>query len=384
MCTANPSANPTPQVTLLDSLLVDEREKVHAKNLHGADADALKATRDRHFPRGELDDGGGAIPPIAAGLLPSDGRDGSPGATPEDFTLVDVVVDAMPLETIEYPEGVLGFADWLEARFKVRAGELVWKRTTLGVSLSAALSSSHASPTKPAPGAQTQIELARGVYRFVVRRACFPDDGSWGGCVKALLFAGGEGAAKLEATLLQGPAGTWSERVATLFTLLAKACHLEAVRGLTASAAPAAQRTDPLWLCAGDCSGLLAPRGPVAGADSDSAQPLLERGQDRGPLAAAGLRCRGAGAWPRRVLSPPRAPAADVCAAERALVALTAVRDCAAVLGAAVVLCALLRCRLSPTHARPERGHGSAVRRRVPAGRSARRRRASGLQVRLM
>ena len=42
-----------PQVTNLDSLLVDEKEKVHAQNLHGADAEGLKRTRDHFFPHGE-------------------------------------------------------------------------------------------------------------------------------------------------------------------------------------------------------------------------------------------------------------------------------------------------------------------------------------------
>jgi hypothetical protein len=60
-------------VSALDSVTVDEREKVAAQNLHGADAAALKVTRAAAFPRGELDDGGGALPPIAAGLLASDG-----------------------------------------------------------------------------------------------------------------------------------------------------------------------------------------------------------------------------------------------------------------------------------------------------------------------
>lgn len=42
-----------PQVTNLDSLLVDEKEKVHAQNLHGADAEGLKHTRDYYFPHGK-------------------------------------------------------------------------------------------------------------------------------------------------------------------------------------------------------------------------------------------------------------------------------------------------------------------------------------------
>ena len=74
---------------------------------------------------------------------------------------------------------------------------------------------------------QTHLELARAIWRFIVRRVRFPDKGSWGGSVQAPLFGP---KSNLEVALLQGATGTWSERVATLFCLLAKACHLEAVR----------------------------------------------------------------------------------------------------------------------------------------------------------
>jgi hypothetical protein len=127
--TLNLSANPTqkcmdyrlhivfllPQVINLDGLLVDEREKVHAQNLHGADAEGLKRTRDHYFPHGELDDGGGAIPPIAAGLLPDQGRGiVSNSSGPEDFARIDALVDALPLSSMA--EGVRAFADILQVR----------------------------------------------------------------------------------------------------------------------------------------------------------------------------------------------------------------------------------------------------------------------------
>ena len=98
------------QVTSLDSLLVDECEKVHAHNLHGADAAALRATRAQFFPDGELDDGGGAIPPLAAGLLASDGTEG--GA--EAAARADGVADGAPLAAAM--GGVLPFADYLKVR----------------------------------------------------------------------------------------------------------------------------------------------------------------------------------------------------------------------------------------------------------------------------
>jgi hypothetical protein len=104
-----------PQVTSLDNVLVDEREKVHAQNLHGADAAVLKVTRERFFPHGELDDGGGAVPPMAAGLLPSDGRESildSDG--PTDCGRIDGFVDSMPPTIIA--NGLLTFADFLRVR----------------------------------------------------------------------------------------------------------------------------------------------------------------------------------------------------------------------------------------------------------------------------
>ena len=104
-----------PQVTSLDAVRVDEREKVHAQNLHGAEAAALKATRDALFPHGELDDGGGAVPPMAAGLLPSDGRECASGAErPENFASLDAFVDGIPASAIS--SGVLTFADLLRVR----------------------------------------------------------------------------------------------------------------------------------------------------------------------------------------------------------------------------------------------------------------------------
>lgn len=73
---------------------------------------------------------------------------------------------------------------------------------------------------------KTHLELARAVYRWIVRNAMFPRDGQWGQSVSAPLFPEHE---DLEEALLYGVSGTWSERVAALFVAMAKACHLEAV-----------------------------------------------------------------------------------------------------------------------------------------------------------
>ena len=56
-----------PQVISLNGLPVESKEKVHAANMHSADAEALRLIRRKYFPTGELDDGGGAIPPASAG-----------------------------------------------------------------------------------------------------------------------------------------------------------------------------------------------------------------------------------------------------------------------------------------------------------------------------
>lgn len=73
---------------------------------------------------------------------------------------------------------------------------------------------------------KTQLELARAVYRWLVRNVTFPEDEMWGQSVTAPLLPGHD---DIEEKLCMGSTGTWSERVALLFVSLAKACHLEAV-----------------------------------------------------------------------------------------------------------------------------------------------------------
>lgn len=57
------------QVSLLNGAAVSYIEKVDAANMAGAEAEGLMAIRKQYFPQGELDDGGGAVPPTAAGML---------------------------------------------------------------------------------------------------------------------------------------------------------------------------------------------------------------------------------------------------------------------------------------------------------------------------
>lgn len=52
---------------------VSVREKVDAGNMVGASTDGLVIIRRHFFPHGELPDGGGAVPPTAAGTPCGDG-----------------------------------------------------------------------------------------------------------------------------------------------------------------------------------------------------------------------------------------------------------------------------------------------------------------------
>lgn len=52
---------------MLNGSAVSSEEKVDAANMAGAAAEGLLAIRQHYFVAGELDDGGGAVPPTAAG-----------------------------------------------------------------------------------------------------------------------------------------------------------------------------------------------------------------------------------------------------------------------------------------------------------------------------
>jgi hypothetical protein len=56
------------QLQQLDGVEVAVGEKVEVSNLVGAATDELVLIRKHFFPHGELEDGGGAIPPTAAGV----------------------------------------------------------------------------------------------------------------------------------------------------------------------------------------------------------------------------------------------------------------------------------------------------------------------------
>lgn len=55
------------QLRQLDGIEVSVVERVEANNMAGGATDGLMTIRHRYFPKGELEDGGGAVPPTAAG-----------------------------------------------------------------------------------------------------------------------------------------------------------------------------------------------------------------------------------------------------------------------------------------------------------------------------
>jgi hypothetical protein len=55
------------QLRQLNGMEVTVVEKVDAGNIVGAATDGLVLIRQQFFPHGELEDGGGAVPPTAAG-----------------------------------------------------------------------------------------------------------------------------------------------------------------------------------------------------------------------------------------------------------------------------------------------------------------------------
>jgi hypothetical protein len=52
----------------------------------------------RHFPAGELDDGGGAMLPICAGLLPSAAEEEVEAAPSDPYLLADVWAQSLGLQ----------------------------------------------------------------------------------------------------------------------------------------------------------------------------------------------------------------------------------------------------------------------------------------------
>ncbi|WIA19886.1 hypothetical protein OEZ85_005786 [Tetradesmus obliquus] len=171
-----------PQVSLLNGSAVSSEEKVDAANMAGAAAEGLLAIRQHYFVAGELDDGGGAVPPTAAGLTPSRAEE---ECSCRDADVMFEAIDA-------------------------------W-----------------ASKDEP----WAQLQLARACYSWVVShvqlpRGCDVESGAdvhtWD--VGLLFFGEEEEQQLLHQALLPGHSGTLAECVSQLLVQLVLACHMEAVQ----------------------------------------------------------------------------------------------------------------------------------------------------------
>ncbi|MEW5311362.1 MAG: hypothetical protein WDW38_003083 [Sanguina aurantia] len=184
-----------PQVTMLDGQPVEAKEKVLAANMHGADAEGLRLIRRRYFPDGELDDGGGALPPTSAGLIASAAEEETEGGGPGGAL-----------------EGALLRVDaWARG---VKTGTAMTSVNPV-VALADALAS---------VCGEDQLLRARVVHEWVVGNVALPPrSDTW--LATPPLFR----SPAVESALLGGVGGNWAERVAWLFTTLARACELEAV-----------------------------------------------------------------------------------------------------------------------------------------------------------
>ncbi len=219
-----------PQVSTLDDAPVSAQEKVLSANMHGADAEDLRRIRRAFFPNGELDDGGGAIPPPSAGLVASSAEEeiADAPAVSAAFLRIDAWARSIPVpRSANEPDALLSEEDLAPEASEVRVSS---PRQAGAVLLALA---SHLGST-----CSDQLQLARVCLEWVASHIAPPADGP--DSVSAPLFddpardpaaaAAGLGGTPLpERLLIRGQKGTWAERAATLFILLAKACELEAV-----------------------------------------------------------------------------------------------------------------------------------------------------------
>ncbi|GLI64974.1 hypothetical protein VaNZ11_008382 [Volvox africanus] len=280
-----------PQVIMLDGVAVDSKEKVLAANMHGADAEGLRLIRRKYFPNGELADGGGAIPPLAAGLVASQAEEEFAADGSERSTLLRLDAWAASIR----PESLLAsggnlvmLADQLSSVCAspkaASSGAEGAGRSSLQASTSSRAGrnsqGSQAAAAAAGTDLQPQLQRARVCWRWVVTHVTPMArlENTWD--VEAPLFGRPPQAAAVEHLLLSdrppspppgptpppggGPAirrsptrssstarspspattarplatappttppnwGTWAERVARLFTLLCRACELDAV-----------------------------------------------------------------------------------------------------------------------------------------------------------
>lgn len=220
-----------PQVVLLNSVSVAAKEKVLAGNMHGADAEGLRLIRRKFFPTGELDDGGGAIPPMAAGLVASTADEEMRENMEPEYVRVDAWAASLKPGSLAAATGasLITLADQLSSVCIALPG------TPASVAIAASPKQAGqaplrvvAAPAKPAGPPGGQLPLARAVWRWVSCHVAAPATKAAAWSVDQPLFAGPQAAA-LELLFLGGATGTWAERVALLFKQLARGCELEAV-----------------------------------------------------------------------------------------------------------------------------------------------------------
>jgi len=174
-----------PQLEVLNGEEVSYTENVHAANLHGADAEGLKTIRKKYFPDGELDDGGGAVVPVSAGLLASNG--------------LDAKDDEVHFETADNIAKSVGYDIFLLGLDKL--GDYFIRNIP------------------------SQLGLARACWTWVQCNAGELPEFSWKVSVPALKPE----AAEVEKLLVPNENdGTYAEKLSQIFASLCRACQLEA------------------------------------------------------------------------------------------------------------------------------------------------------------
>jgi len=176
-----------PTLTSLNGKGVTSNEKVYSANLHGEDFFVTRQIRSRHFPKGELDDGGNAVPPLCV-MLPAD--DGAHDANlhgrclQTDPSSLDAALACVPAGSME-PLG-----DHFRAQFP------------------------------------DELDLLRALFGFVVHNGAPKEDATQ---VSPVLRPPLESFEKTFFPTDGGPeSGIWAERITKCFTAMLNAAHLEA------------------------------------------------------------------------------------------------------------------------------------------------------------
>ncbi|MEW5300249.1 MAG: hypothetical protein WDW36_003191 [Sanguina aurantia] len=236
-----------PQVAVLDGQPVEAKEKVLAANMHGADAEGLRLIRRRYFPDGELDDGGGALPPTSAGLIASaaeeEAEGGGPGGALEGALLrVDAWARGVKTGTaMTSVNPVVALADALASvcgEDQLLRARAVHEWVVGSVALPLRRHTWLATPLPLHPHAVGSAHLG-GVVTWKTRARVQATHGMASKNPMSAVSSAPDPPPQatpplfrspaVESALLGGVGGNWAERVAWLFTTLARACELEAV-----------------------------------------------------------------------------------------------------------------------------------------------------------